>query len=294
VTVDCYYCSTEGVTTGGRGICGACSLSVCTRPAARADGVFHGERCACGCGHLVCLAHLASHAQGHGSSSSQCFPHLALALAGPTLSVCARCVAERSRPDEDGLRWLNHFLNVVTPGAPALLRQLAERGAEVGAASRGKGQHALAVDGETWSEAEQPVVRFPVDFFDPVLRSRQVFGLAAHSVGTAWRSLPEPERREESIAELLPREMLDGLAGWSVGGEPTGGSLEELLRQVLGPFVPTDQGYERYQLKRRSVFTIADPGWLAWSAEHPNARAAWLLGDLGIARSPGSNAELRP
>lgn len=170
------------------------NVYVCTA-GRRKDPVFHGERCACGCLGLFCLAHAREHATGpkHNSTLANCFSGLALSLAGAALGESARTDSEISAK---GKRSIADFLQHGEPGWKALFNR------------RTIGESSLY----RMEESDWPIRRLMLqDEFFNATRLERVAALAARTARRALRNLSDSNRLS------IPGEMRTGPRRTPVG-----------------------------------------------------------------------------
>jgi hypothetical protein len=218
---------------------GHLNWSVCTYPnPPRTDGEFHGERCAgkCACNHLFCTHHAKYHAEvAHRSSMPACFPESGKSVSGPAIEAAASDAILQSLAEDrllDDVAAVDRFLQVVTPGAPAL-------------ADATRYHDGSAIYGPDHS------VHLLAVFLDS-RRLSQVIALALRALGVSWHwSGDTAPARRSSLSGWLKRrhglnpERLDQLAEWAINGTAPA-TRQEPLQAWLIPFLGTGLGDRVY------------------------------------------------
>lgn len=212
--------------------------SVCTFPnPPRTDDEFHGERCAgkCACYRLFCTYHARFHAADkHGSTLADCFPESGEHASETAIEAAASDAIIQSLGADrllDDMAAIDRFLQVVTPGAPAL-------------ADATRNQDGSAIYGPDHSVHHLAV------FLDS-RRLSQVIALALRSLGASWHwsggsasERPSPlsgwlrGRRRLKIDGI---QMLDQLAKWAIDGTAPV-TRRGSLNTWLIPFLGSDSG----------------------------------------------------
>jgi len=224
----CEPCNNESWVVNAGGYCEEPSHHanywICLHPnGQRPDHKFHGERCRCHCGQLICRSHARPHARANGRALVDCFPNLAGGTAGPAFSGALAMRGGQPFDDEEAAvvcDRMTKFLAGVAVGWEAL-------GAALG--PEGLTPHLRPGDPATpeltWMDApDGRGVRLARAFFTPERLDRTAL-LALHTLAAVpyFADLRATMGGDARLAE-------PGWRGRSTGRSPTGGS-----RCVLPP-----------------------------------------------------------
>jgi hypothetical protein len=138
--MSCYICKDQKVDNDGNGHCDRCKQDTCGPPPARQDGEFHGDTCSV-CDVFFCENHLHGHPHAGGGVSS---------VFSAFARACATALIDGRAPnDTPRIQAFNRYLNVISPGATALLAGIDNfpPGAATVATVAGGSKHVLFSEG---------------------------------------------------------------------------------------------------------------------------------------------------
>jgi hypothetical protein len=254
----CFYCKDddgfEDITSYGD--CVECHKPVCIEPPnpRRTDNTFHGAKCKCDCGALVCMYDAADHAAREHRTVDQCFHSIALALGIAVVRETAAESADKrtaSRLSPKTVDTYNRFLNFVTPGYTALAAAVKQ--------SNDRDLRKLAVPGRHEGSGK-PQVMFGPEFWSEGSMER-IAALAVETMQKAW-----PQAQGRGVAGDWIGEVGPALTRLGVSAGLETGDVQALLGAVR-PGAPVPSGLVRalvYVQAPRDAGMIAD--WMVTDA----------------------------